>query len=252
MKNLFLISILSLTHFNVFSQWMEAGNNIGPPTFNTFFGTQNGFEIRTITNGQIRGYMNPNRTTAINGFPGIVTDGFYGLGPNSGVMFSTPPSHVWDDLGPFYRLHINSDVNPTGVQELGYRPWMRNGIGLTGNSDNFFISQRANSADVTDNIIGWSDNSGTASGPDNLLFTFTSHDASTIGIVNGDLTGQAMNGREIMRLTAIGNIGMGPRFNNANQPQSQLHINTENSVPAWLQISNQNTLGAAYFPLSIL
>jgi hypothetical protein len=73
-----------------------------------------------------------------------------------------------------------------------------------------------------------------------------------MGTVNGDLSGHAMNGREIMRLTAIGNIGMGPRFSNANQPQSQLHINTENSVPAWLQISNQNTLGAAYFPLSIL
>jgi hypothetical protein len=69
-----------------------------------------------------------------------------------------------------------------------------------------------------------------------------------MGTVNGDLTGLGPDGREVMRLTAIGNIGMGPRFSNANQPQSQLHINTENSVPAWMQISNQNTLGAVYFP----
>jgi hypothetical protein len=38
---------------------------------------------------------------------------------------------------------------------------------------------------------------------------------------------------------------MGPRFSNAAQPQSQLHINGENSVNTWFQLSSQTGTGMA-------
>ena len=53
-----------------------------------------------------------------------------------------------------------------------------------------------------------------------MIFNFT----TGTGSGGNDLTGDAPNGREIMRLTGFGNIGMGPRFSNASQPQSQLLI----------------------------
>ncbi len=58
-----------------------------------------------------------------------------------------------------------------------------------------------------------------------------------------DLTGNSLDGREIMRLNALGNVGIGPRFNNSQQPQSTLHINQEDNASSWFQITNQSVTG---------
>lgn len=42
-----------------------------------------------------------------------------------------------------------------------------------------------------------------------------------------------------MRLTAIGRIGIGPRFDNDNQPKSTLHQHQENFSDTWYQVTNQ-------------
>ena len=94
--------------------------------------------------------------------------------------------------------------------------------------------------DVTDAVLVWSDNAAPGWGPDNLLFIFTRDHG---GAPTTDLTGNTMDGREIMRLTAIGNVGIGPRFSNTNQPMSTLHINQENYASSWFQITNESGTG---------
>jgi hypothetical protein len=193
----------------------------------------------------MRAFLNPNWTNSVNALPAIARDGFFGLGHN---YVPGLPS-VWNTTGPASLLHLNGP-DGTYMGLLGYRNWMKNGITFTANNDMMYVGPRRNGNlnDFTDAVFSWSDNGSGEYGPDNMVFSYTTGDGTTIGSANGDLTGLGPDGREVMRLTAIGNIGMGPRFNNTNQPQSQLHINSENSVPAWLQISNQNTLGASYSP----
>ena len=121
---------------------------------------------------------------------------------------------------------------------------MKYGITSTHNQDLMFIGQRQNGSgfDVTDVVVGWADNSGPgAVGPDNMVFDFLG------GAAGGtdDLLGTSLNGREIMRLTGYGNVGIGPRFNNNFQPQSTLHQHQENSAASWMQISNQLSGGVA-------
>jgi hypothetical protein len=42
-----------------------------------------------------------------------------------------------------------------------------------------------------------------------------------------------------MRMTGTGQVGIGPRFNNANQPKSTLHQHQQNAASSWMQITNQ-------------
>ncbi|MBX7095306.1 MAG: tail fiber domain-containing protein, partial [Flavobacteriales bacterium] len=118
--------------------------------------------------------------------------------------------------------------------------------------DRAYIGYRANALDVSDFIVNWSDNSvggAGAAGPDNLIFNFTSLNGSS---PNG-IDGNQVNGREIMRLTGYGNIGVGPRFNNTQvpapgamgQPQSLFHISNFNDWASWMQIGNETTGGVA-------
>jgi hypothetical protein len=59
------------------------------------------------------------------------------------------------------------------VQQSGYRPQMRNGITLTGNSDQMYVGQLYHGVDYTDAAIVWSDNAGGWLA-DRLTFNFTS------------------------------------------------------------------------------
>lgn len=192
------------------------------------------------TNATDRMVINGNKTVGINGYGGQVTNGFIGIGPNLAAQ-----GFPWNaaNAGPFSLLHLNSGVGGF-VQSFGWRPWMKYGITSTHNQDLMFIGQRqnGNGFDVTDVVIGWADNSGPgAVGPDNMVFNFLT------GGANGtdDLAGTASNGREIIRLTGYGNVGIGPRFNNTWQPQSTLHQHQENSQPSWMQITNQLSGGVA-------
>lgn len=215
--------------------WYRGGNLAGGSAgANNIFGTAAGFNssIFTQTNGVNRMQLNGTINYNINGQGSVPRDGFLGLGVSTNFYFG-----VGNGIGPFSLLHLNG-INPGGVpQQSGYRNWMRYGITSTHNQDLAFFGQRQNGSgsDITDVVVGWADNSGAGAGPDNMVFNFL----SGTGSANDDLTGDAANGREIMRLTAIGNVGIGPRFNNANQPTSTLHQHQENYISSWMQITNQ-------------
>ncbi|MFN3341431.1 MAG: hypothetical protein ACK40M_01970 [Flavobacteriales bacterium] len=154
------------------------------------------------------------------------------------------------NTGAYSLLHLNGNSNnPAFVQDGGYRPWMKIGITFTDNQDRAYIGYRANSIDVSDFVINWSDNSvGPFPGPDNLIFNFS----AGIGNNPGGVDGNQMEGREVMRMTGYGNVGIGPRFNNTQnpgtgamgQPQSLLHLSNNANWSAWLQIGNESTGGA--------
>ncbi len=217
--------------------WYRGGNQQGGSAGNNnVFGTMWNSPVYHYTTGKQRMVVNGDRVVGINGFNGQVTDGFVGIGANTtaqGFPFNGT------NAGPFSLLHLNSGVGAF-VQSSGWRPWMKYGITSTHNQDLMFMGQRATGGpDVTDAVIGWADNAYSGAGPDNMVFNFL---AGTSGGTD-DLAGTANFGREIMRLTAIGNVGIGPRFNNNSQPQSQLHINGENAVPTYLEITNQSSTG---------
>jgi hypothetical protein len=146
----------------------------------------------------------------------VNTSGYLLLGIN-GTGLGGRTLYGSANYGAFSLLHLNGG---TTVQEGGFRPWMKTGVTFTSNNDLAYIGHRQNSdgPDITDMVVAWSDNGGGVSpvGPDNLVFDFTSGN----GNAGDDLSGDALNGREVMRLTAGRNVGVGPRFNNANQPQS--------------------------------
>ena len=195
------------------SAWYRGGNSL-ITNVNNIFGTMWNSPIYTHTNNKNRMIVNGDKTATINSYPGQVTDGFIGIGANTALQ-----GFPWNGpaAGPFSLLHLNSGVGGF-VQQFGWRPWMKYGITSTHNQDLMFFGQRATGGlDVTDVVIGWADNSGAgSSGPDNMVFNFLAGS----GAGTDDLSGTANNGREIMRLTGYGNIGVGPRFNNNWQPQS--------------------------------
>jgi hypothetical protein len=169
----------------------------------------------------------------------VNTSGYVGIGSND--LLPSNGGHIWTDKGPFSLLHLNGE-NFAHVQEVGYRPWMKIGMTVTSNDDLMYVGHKihqdqfgVNEDDVTDAVFVWSDNQQAGPGPDNMLFIFTRNTGN--GGIN-DFTGNTPNGREIMRLIATGNVGIGPSFNNLQQPQSTLHINKEVDSSTWLQITN--------------
>ena len=236
---------LPAVHDAVERAWYRGGNfSGGTAGANNIFGTMWNSPIYTQTNAKTRMVINGDRTVGINAYLGQVTDGFIGIGANTAAQ-GFPFNGT--NAGPFSLLHLNSGVG-TFVQSFGWRPWMKYGITSTHNQDLAFFGQRQNPSsapggyDVTDVVIGWADNGGPGTyGPDNMVFNFlTGGNGGT-----DDLAGSSINGREIMRLTGYGNVGIGPRFNNTWQPQSTLHQHQENSADSWMQITNQLSGGTA-------
>lgn len=215
----------------------NGGNNYVPGQYLGFTG--NSFNpLLFMSGGFQRMMLSGNVSNSINVGPALNREGFLGLGIGTGFF----PGY--GGTGPYSLLHLNG-INSSGIpQQGGYRNWMQYGITSTHNQDLMFIGQRATGGtDVTDAVIGWSDNSGSGfPGPDNMVFNFL---AGPQGGTD-DLSGGANFGREIMRLTAVGNIGIGPRFSNIAQPQSQLHINGENSARTYLMITNQSATGQLF------
>lgn len=222
--------------------WYRGGNNLGGIGGNkNIFGTMWNSPIYTYTNGINRMKLNGTLNYNINGF-NAARDGYLWLGPNAPIAGG---GTYYNNKGAFSMLHLNGTTTLAAI-ELGYRPWMKTGITFTENSDMMYVGRKSSgnspsTSDQTDAIISWSDDvSGPPYyGPDNLRFLFTFGNAAGTTAPNGDLTGSGMDGREIMRMTAIGNIGVGPRFNNNFQPQSTLHQHQENFLSSWFQITNQ-------------
>jgi hypothetical protein len=106
--------------------------------------------IDWYTNAIQRMRLNPNVSSAmgpLNQFPNVNRDGFLLLSgqPNT---FTNANSRA-----PFTRLHLIDAVGAvdpiTYAQELGFRPWQRNGITFTGNSDQSYIGHRYAGDDST-------------------------------------------------------------------------------------------------------
>jgi len=260
MKKLIFLLILSATMFVAVAQvaptgqtnpqqnqyWSRSGNiyNGSTPVGSNILGFSSDYnspiyiETYGLYRMKISSTFSSTTQYSINGFGwanGVNTSGYVGIGANDNVN----GGQLWTNKGPFSLLHLNGDNNTGWVQEFGYRTWMKTGITITSNDDLMYVGPKKNANDVTDAVFLWSDNSTSTYGPDNMLFLFTNNTGSG----NNDLNGDHPNGREIMRLTAIGNVGIGPRFNNSQQPQSTLHINQENYADSWLQVTNQNQTG---------
>ncbi|MEZ4808569.1 MAG: hypothetical protein R2815_13990 [Flavobacteriales bacterium] len=114
--------------------------------------------------------------------------------------------------GAFTRLHLADSINNSlynYAQPLGFRPWMRNGITFTGNSDQAYIGQRYYGNDSTDLVFQWSDNPGAGNyTPDRLRFIFTSNYSAT-----RDTGAKSMEGLEALRMYPVDsfnvNVGIG-------------------------------------------
>ena len=187
--------------------WFTGGNTGLNPT-TSFLGTINGVPINFRTNNLLRMRLNHTLSNSINGFPAAPRNGFLGLAGRPD--FWTAGGSV----GPFSRLHLSDDVGTNTAliyaQQIGYRPWMRNGITFTGNSDQSYIGHKYGATDDnTDFVVQWSDNpNGSPWGVDRMKFVFSTTYNSTA--TKGAAT---LDGLEAMRFwprnnTEV-NIGMG-------------------------------------------
>jgi hypothetical protein len=154
--------------------------------------------IDWYTNAIQRMRLNPNVTSSMgpgNPFPGVARDGF--------LLLSGQPNAFTNvnSRAPFTRLHLVDDetglLNPVVyAQEHGYRPWQRNGITFTGNSDQSYIGHKYAGNDNTDFVIQWSDNpDGSPWGTDRFKILFTTQYSA--GAAKGAAT---MEGLEAVRL----------------------------------------------------
>lgn len=214
-------------------------------TFGGVAAVRNDVGLRTTLNGSLffgtnsilRSKLNGTVSYALNGLGSIARDGYLLVGQDDlltgGTLYGA-------GRGAFTLLHLNGN-NPGGfVQEFGYRDWMQTGVTLTDNDDRAYIGMRQVAGEANDLVVNWSDNASGAFGPDNMVFNFTTGTAPLGTGGAADLAGTDVDGREIMRLTVQnGAVGIGPRFSNAFQPQSTLHVHQENSASSFIQISNQ-------------
>ena len=160
---------------------------------------------RMLLNPDVTGPMGPGFTPP---FPNVPRDGF--------LLLSGQPDAFTNGASraPFTRLHLIDDatgiLNPVVyAQEHGFRPWQRNGITFTGNSDQSYIGHKYAGNDNTDFVIQWSDNPDSSPwGTDRLKFVFTT--TYSAAAPRGAAT---MEGVEAMRFwpkdNAEVNVGVG-------------------------------------------
>lgn len=235
--------------------WSRSGNTLAGGT-NNIFGTAAGFNspIYTETNGIVRTRLNGTLTTPINSVSQVV-DGYFGIAPN-GFFASN---------SPWAMLHLHGLNNQaSGYQTGGWRKWMQTGAFMDENSDNMYVGLKNEVAtqgpDRSDAVINWSDNAtGPPFGPEALRFIFTANTGNNgNGINNNSVDGQSLNGYEFMRMVAntnsplitnsagypVGHVGIGPLFVYGNTaPQNRLHMNSEDYVDNYLQITSAKATG---------
>ena len=149
-KYIFLAGCILLAMNGTLAQpWDQGGNNIiattdylgcdGLSTFPLHLRTIPDLSIDMSTSDLLRMRLNPNQTSTLNGiYTGVVQNGFVGISDQP-LFFGGP--------GPFSRLHLVDRGTGSGsaahyAQQLGYRPWQRNGVTFTGNSDQAYVGQK--------------------------------------------------------------------------------------------------------------
>lgn len=281
-SKLYLTAICSLFLGGVFSQqiptgapgsnnnsyWSKGGNN-GSAGSGNIFGTQWNSPIYFITagltQGTYRARLNGTFTNIINqyqvnnysfqatGTNGINTSGYLGLGFNMQGIWSQ--NGAGSAAGPYSVLHLNGR-DGTFVQNGGFRPWMKTGVTFTDNNDLSYMGLRkvGPTFDKTETTIAWSDNAQGASGPDDMVFRFTSSSAGSL-VVSQDLTEPAdFDGLHVARFTGTGNFGLGHTFgiNVPGQagviyatPRSLAHLSTSVNDHVWMQFTNRRLASGA-------
>jgi|GEM_PF-1550456 hypothetical protein len=203
-------------------------------------GTSPFMAMRSLSNGlrfetggsDIRMRINGTQTSLINGFT-VNNSGFTCLVNNQNFWTTSVAA-------PYSLLHLAG--SGTNGQELGYRPWMVDGITFTGNSDMSFIGPRSIAPDITEFAVVWSDNTSGVTGPDDFVVRFTNGDGTAS-------SGPASNeGLELMRFAAEndGRVGIGDEFGTAinARPERRLHVHdpgTNNLSDAQFRISQNIT-----------
>ena len=182
--------------------------------------------IQWFTDDLQRMKLEATQNMGLGSFANMPTDGFLAISPNSSFWSGTYRS-------PFTRLHL-AEGSGNNDQAIGYRPWMRNGITFTGNSDQMYIGQKytyddpqdhtsGELTDFSDAIIQWSDNPGTWLS-DRMRFIFTSEYNNSNPTGNSSLEGlEAMqlfpddSGQEVL-------VGIGDWFAAGVNPSERLDV----------------------------
>ena len=204
--------------------WLLSGNGTTDYTLD-FLGTTDAERLALRTYDKVRLVVNQEDNYDIGSFSLLPTSGFVGISPSS---------YFWDNgPGPFSRLHL-AEPGANGFQGIGYRPWMRNGVTFTGNSDQMYIGQKytydnpeepesGELNDYTDAIVQWSDNPGTWLS-DRMRFIFTSEYSSS-----SPTGSNSMEGLEAMQLYPHDSgsevfVGIGDWFGQSATPDERLDV----------------------------
>jgi len=243
------VPILSFAQPGNTLHW-KLGGNLGTGidavnATNNILGTIPNLPLLFHTNGVQRTRLNGNLITPINGVNQNVS-GFMGLSPN-GYFANNSPITLLHLMGP-----DNSSFGIGG----GWRKWMSTGIFINEHSDGMYVGMKPvlGTTNRSNAVINWNDDPF-AGVVDKLSFVFTQANNGN-GTGTNPINSNSLNGYEFMLMapsttvfnsqgTGEGTIGVGPVFTDAAPPQSRFHINAEERMNNWLQISNQLGTGQA-------
>ncbi|MBL0342139.1 MAG: tail fiber domain-containing protein [Bacteroidetes bacterium] len=173
------------------------------------------------TNLAVQGVTNANAVD-----PNWNTNGYVGIGNNN--------SNQWDpDLGgagAHTLLHLEGPNN-TGFIGRGWRSWMRTGILMKENSDNIYLGMKNEFSQLGNNrsdaVLAWGDDQVcedcTVSDNFRMIFTGIAPTGNGNGTTN-PLNAGTYAGREVMRMTHRGRMGIGQTFTSTVGPDARLEL----------------------------
>ncbi|HEX8515912.1 MAG TPA: tail fiber domain-containing protein [Bacteroidia bacterium] len=229
---------------NTTRAWLRGGNTAtGSGLNDNIFGTAFNSPIYTITNGSHRMRVNGNLTTTVNLVTGHNVGGFVGIAPGGYFAANTPAA----------MLHLYGPNNTTFGIGGGWRRWMQTGMLVNENSDAIYVGMMPQPGlNRSDAVVAWNDDGG--GGQDKLRFIFTGANLNGNGTGTSPIDPRSLNGYEFMRMSsspsqtnssgqASGNLGIGPVFTDVLPPQNRLHMNAEEDLAVFMQISNGSGTG---------
>jgi hypothetical protein len=251
MKKTIILLLIAFIASDLSAQSTTASTNANSSANvnNRYLGWDNNYiPLWFKTAGVVRARLNNSLTTNINGVNQNVT-GYFGIGLNG----------YFANNSPVAMLHLEGPNNTPGYICGGWRRWMQTGTYMREHSDAMYVGlqAQAGATNRSDAVINWSDDvSNQWNGADRLRIVMTTN-AGGNGNNQSRIDGTSYFGYEFMQFVPsnyqnnsagfpAGFIGIGPLFTSVNTlPQSRLHINSEEKLETWLQISNQNGTGQA-------
>ena len=181
--------------------------------------TSSGVRARMIINGDYSPTIRLVTNHPTNGYVGIGEDFFWD--EESGTY---PQAE-----GPRSLLHMQGPFNAYAYGGQGWRSWMKTGTYINENSDEIYIGLKnefdLNGTNRSDAVIAWGDD---LADPDQGLadaFRLIFSGSSTgSGTGTDPYSPQTFSGRETMRMTAWGRMGIGATFSSGQSPARRLEI----------------------------